>query len=140
MFVFSSVVDRVIGSPLRSVEAVTRENMSEMGLTQASKFGFMIETCILAARNDECLVCPAHKAHPLTIRDIAPDIVRQSSLDGEHRKIIKWMFSLSQIFADLPAEYILDPRCVDKGKYVAEGAFGEIYRGAVYPSPTATVS
>ena len=64
-----------MGSPLRSVEVVTRENLSEMGLTQASKFGFMIETCILAARNDECLVCPAHKEHHLTIRDIAPDLV-----------------------------------------------------------------
>ena len=40
----------------------------------------------------------------------------------------------------MPSGYILDPRCVDKGKYVTEGAFGEIYRGAVYPSPTATVS
>ena len=54
---------------------MTRETMGEMGLTQASKFGFMIETCILAARNDECLVCPAHRGYPLTIHDIAPDLV-----------------------------------------------------------------
>lgn len=50
------------------------------------------------------------------------------------------LFLICQIFADLPTGYILDPCCVDKGKYVTEGAFGEIYRGAVYPSPTATVS
>lgn len=80
MLYLSTVAGRILGSPLRSVEAVTRENMSEMGLTQASKFGFMIETCILAARNDEGLVCPAHKDHPLTIRDIAPDLVCLSTV------------------------------------------------------------
>ena len=61
---------------LKSADAVNHSSSGELGLMQASKFGFMIETCILAARNDECLVCPAHKEHPLTIRDIAPDLVR----------------------------------------------------------------
>lgn len=61
---------------LQSMDAMNHSSSGELGLMQASKFGFMIETCILAARNDECLVCPAHKEHPLTIRDIAPDLVR----------------------------------------------------------------
>ena len=41
----------------------------------ASKFGFMIESCIMAARNRHDLVCPAHRSHPLPVRDIAPDVV-----------------------------------------------------------------
>ena len=61
---------------LKSIESLNHGSLGELGLMQASKFGFMIETCILAARNDECLVCPAHKEHPLIIRDIAPDLVR----------------------------------------------------------------
>ena len=66
-----------VDSPvLKSIEPLNQSSSGELGLMQASKFGFMIETCILAARNDECLVCPAHKEHPLTIRDIAPDLVR----------------------------------------------------------------
>ena len=77
-----------MGSPLRSTEVVSRENFSEMGLTQASKFGFMIETCILAARNDECLVCPAHKEYLLTIRDIAPDLVSTLICMRYHRLIL----------------------------------------------------
>jgi hypothetical protein len=66
-----------VESPVfKSVDSMNHSSSGELGLMQASKFGFMIETCILAARNDECLVCPAHKEHPLTIRDIAPDLVR----------------------------------------------------------------
>ena len=65
---------------LKPMDIVNHSSSGELGLMQASKFGFMIETCILAARNDECLVCPAHKEHPLTIRDIAPDLVRSLNL------------------------------------------------------------
>ena len=58
--------------PLESVEKTTN---AEMGLTLASKFGFMLESCIVSARKFEPLVCPAHRDHPLPIRDIAPDLV-----------------------------------------------------------------
>ena len=74
---FCMVAVATVESPvLKSIEPLNQSSSGELGLMQASKFGFMIETCILAARNDECLVCPAHKEHPLTIRDIAPDLVR----------------------------------------------------------------
>ena len=43
----------------------------------ASKFGFMIESCIMAVRSSEDMICPAHKTHPLPVRDIAPDVVRK---------------------------------------------------------------
>ena len=48
---------------------------SELGLTLASKFGFMIESCIVASRQCQELVCPAHMDHPLSVTDIAPDLV-----------------------------------------------------------------
>ena len=86
-------------------------------LKLASKFGFMIESCIMAARAREDLVCPAHQTHPLPVRDVAPDVV----------------------FADLPTQFLLDSECVDKGVYVDHGSFGDIYRGTVYPTPTSTV-
>lgn len=35
----------------------------------------MIESCIVSARLSRDMVCPAHKSHPLPIRDIAPDVV-----------------------------------------------------------------
>ena len=44
------------------------------------------------------------------------------------------------MFADLPSSYLLNPECVDKGQYIDHGSFGDIYRGAVYPSVNATVS
>ena len=47
----------------------------ELGLTLATQFGFMIESCILAARQSEDLVCPAHRDQPLSLRDLAPDVV-----------------------------------------------------------------
>ena len=47
----------------------------EMELTQATKFGFMIESLILAAHRCETPVCPAHPDQPLPIRDLAPDLV-----------------------------------------------------------------
>ena len=70
------IVATVESPVLKSIESLNHGSSGELSLMQASKFGFMIETCILAARNDECLVCPAHKEHPLIIRDIAPDLVR----------------------------------------------------------------
>lgn len=46
------------------------------GLMMVSKFGFMLEVCILASRKEEkCVVCPLHKDCPLVISDIAPDLV-----------------------------------------------------------------
>lgn len=46
------------------------------GLMMVSKFGFMLEVCILASRQEEKYVmCPLHKNCPLTISDIAPDLV-----------------------------------------------------------------
>jgi serine/threonine protein kinase len=89
---------------------------SDKCLVLASKFGFMIESCILSARKNECMICPAHRTHPLPIRDIAPDVV----------------------FADLPTHFLLDGPCVDKGVYVDHGTFGDIYHGTVYPSTTST--
>ena len=53
---------------------------SESGLDVASKFGFMFESCILASRQGGELVCPAHKDHPLSVEDIAPDVVRIGGL------------------------------------------------------------
>ena len=49
---------------------------SSGGLMMVSKFGFMLEVCILASRQEEkCVLCPLHKNCPLTISDIAPDLV-----------------------------------------------------------------
>ena len=48
--------------------------------------------------------------------------------------------TLPQVFADLPAHFLLDPDCVDKGQYVDHGTFGDIYHGSVYPTPSSTVS
>ena len=46
------------------------------GLMMVSKFGFMLEVCILASRQeDKCVVCPLHKDSPLVISDVAPDLV-----------------------------------------------------------------
>ena len=62
-------------SPSLLTERLAQPLPEEKGLVQASKFGFMIESCIMSARNSEDMVCPAHKTHPLPIRDIAPDVV-----------------------------------------------------------------
>ena len=35
----------------------------------------MIESCVLAARRSEDMICPAHRDQPLRLRDIAPDVV-----------------------------------------------------------------
>ncbi len=48
---------------------------SQAGLDVASKFGFMLESCILASRQTGVLVCPAHPEHPLSVEHIAPDLV-----------------------------------------------------------------
>lgn len=49
---------------------------SSGGLTMVSKFGFMLEDCILVSRREKkCVVCPLHKDCPLIISDIAPDLV-----------------------------------------------------------------
>lgn len=45
------------------------------GLMMVSKFGFMLEVCILASRQEKCVVCPLHKDSPLMVSDIAPDLV-----------------------------------------------------------------
>ena len=46
------------------------------GLMMVSKFGFMLELCILASRQEEKqVVCPLHKDCPLIISDVAPDLV-----------------------------------------------------------------
>jgi len=92
------------------------DSSPEMGLTQATKFGFMIESLILASRKNETLTCPAHPEFPLPVRDLAPDVV----------------------FADLPSRFLLDSECVDKGEYVDHGTFGDIYHGSVYPTPSST--
>ena len=47
----------------------------DAALVAVSRFGFMIEQCIVAARQSQHLVCPSHSEHPLPIRDIAPDLV-----------------------------------------------------------------
>lgn len=88
------------------------------GLIQASKFGFMIETCVAASRGLESLICPAHPDYPLDLLSLTPDLV----------------------FGDLPTHFIIDERLVDKGKYVTSGSFGEIYHGAIYPHLSASVS
>ena len=56
------------GLPLAHVDAT---------LTMATKFGFMIETCILSVRTSKPLVCPVHAQYcPLSVQDLAPDLVR----------------------------------------------------------------
>ena len=60
----------------------------EIKLMQASKFGFMIESCILASRRCEPLICPAHKEHPLPVRDVAPDLVSLSILPHPHLEMV----------------------------------------------------
>ena len=63
--------------PLPSLDVPARKtSLPEADLAQTSKFGFMIETCIIAARQSLPLICPVHRDHPLPIRDIAPDLVR----------------------------------------------------------------
>lgn len=84
---------------LKSVDAFSNSSSGELGLMQASKFGFMIETCILAARNDECLVCPAHKEYPLTIRDIAPDLVRNLNI------FRYWFYSLWSLWVSFCSQW-----------------------------------
>ena len=88
------------------------------GLIQASKFGFMIETCVAASRGLETLTCPVHPDYPLDLLSLTPDLV----------------------FGDLPTHFIIDERLVDRGKYVTSGSFGEIYHGAIYPHLSASVS
>ena len=93
-------------------------NESSSQLVQASRFGFMIETCVAASRGLDTLVCPTHSDQPLDIISLAPDLV----------------------FGDLPCHFIIDEKLVDHGKYVASGSFGEIYHGAIYPHISASVS
>lgn len=56
-------------------DAATSPAFLELGLTLATQFGFMIESCILAARQSEDMICPAHRDRPLKLRDLAPDVV-----------------------------------------------------------------
>lgn len=88
-------------------------------LVQASKFGFMIESCVAACRglNKEALVCPAHASNDMNLLSLVPDLM----------------------FGDLPTHFMIDDRLLDQGKYVASGSFGEIYHGAVYPHLQAKV-
>uniref|UniRef100_A0A1X7UH02 non-specific serine/threonine protein kinase n=1 Tax=Amphimedon queenslandica TaxID=400682 RepID=A0A1X7UH02_AMPQE len=87
-----------------------------VGLMQASKFGFMIETCVAASRGLATLECPTHPLQPLDISSLTPDLV----------------------FGDLPTHYIINEKLVDRGKFVASGSFGEIYHGAIYPHLSAS--
>lgn len=87
-------------------------------LIQASRFGFMIETCVAASRGLETLICPSHPSQPLDISSLTPDLV----------------------FGDLPTHFIIDDKLVNQGKFVASGSFGEIYHGAIYPHLSASVS
>ena len=71
----------------------------DASLMAVSRFGFMIEQCIVAARHSQPLICPSHSNHPLRIRDVAPDLVKDlevsvfdSALTGQaltHPKIGK---------------------------------------------------
>ena len=72
------------------IEVAVREPMKlDSRLSLVSRFGFMLELCIVAARQSQSLVCPVHSDHPLPIRDIAPDLVRVTS----------YMYSYSGVFA-----------------------------------------
>ena len=88
-------------------------------IVQASKFGFMIESCIASCRGleKESLVCPSHLDHNMELRSLVPDLM----------------------FGDLPTHFIIDERLLEQGQYVASGSFGEIYHGAVYPYLSAKV-
>ena len=89
-------------------------------LVQASKFGFMIESCIAACRGqeEELLVCPVHPTHDMDLKSLVPDLM----------------------FGDLPTHFIIDGRLLEQGKYVASGSFGDIYHGAKYPYLSAKAS
>ena len=100
-----------------SVEKGSSPTLTSAGLIQATRFGFMIETCVAASRGLATLECPAHPSLPLDISCLTPDLV----------------------FGDLPSHFIINEKLVDQGKYVASGSFGEIYHGAIYPHLSASV-
>jgi serine/threonine protein kinase len=85
-------------------------------LVQATRFGFMIETCVAASRGLATLACPVHPSMTLDLLSLTPDLV----------------------FGDLPTHFLIDPSLVDQGKYVASGSFGEVYHGAIYPHKSAS--
>ncbi len=65
--------------PFPRLDLVVRKtSMPKAELTLSSRFGFMIEGCIVAARQSQPMICPAHPDRPLAIKDIAPDLVRYS--------------------------------------------------------------
>ena len=102
-----------------SLPLIDPDNDPSLKLVRASKFGFMIESCVAACRNvkSEALICPAHPSHTLELRSLVPDLV----------------------FADLPTHFLVDERLLEQGKFVASGSFGDIYHGAVYPYLSAKV-
>lgn len=102
----------------KSTGSETESPFNNLELVQASRFGFMIETCVAASRGLDTLICPTHSTQPLDIMSLTPDLV----------------------FGDLPSHYIIDKELVDHGNFVASGSFGEIYHGAIYPHKSASVS
>ena len=54
-------------------------------------------------------------------------------------RVILFIVCCLQVFADLPPHFIIDEKCLHQGKFVAEGAFGKIYQGILYPYQSATV-
>lgn len=76
-----------------------------------SSCAFMVEDLLYSSKLSPYVECLNHKEIP--IRDIAPDLV----------------------FSDL-SHLVLDPECVDREKYIDSGAFGEIYYGLLYRTPT----
>lgn len=60
-------------------------------LMQASKFGFMIESVVMATRGQKQLVCPLHQDILLAVADLAPDLVRKIlSLTPTAQKVQEW--------------------------------------------------
>ena len=87
-----------LASPLESTGHLPRPKVgSEFGLTLASKFGFMLESCILASRQSENLICPAHKDTPLSVRDLAPDVVSMPYSCGSNRSYTVMFFTLQSV-------------------------------------------
>ncbi len=105
--------------PIATTSIDPNSSSPSLVMVQASKFGFMIESCIAACRGleKESLICPSHPSHSMDLRSLVPDLM----------------------FGDLPTHFIIDERLLEQGKYVASGSFGEIYHGAVYPYLSARV-
>ena len=105
--------------PVTTVSIDPDSPLPTQQFVQASKFGFMLESCVAACRGleKEALICPSHPNHNMELKSLVPDLM----------------------FGDLPTHFIIDDRLLEQGKYVASGSFGEIYHGAVYPYLSAKV-